>query len=71
MGILHFTLPFAEVRKMNSLILNVKLNTEILILCLDYYDLTRILLSNGSNVNAMNYDFEFPIHFAAKGEFHI
>lgn len=30
-----------------------------------YYDLTKILLSNGSDVNAMNYDFEFPIHVAA------
>lgn len=24
-----------------------------------------MLLSNGSDVNSMNYDFEFPIHFAA------
>lgn len=29
------------------------------------YDLTKTLLHNGSDVNAMNYDFEFPIHFAA------
>lgn len=58
--------------KINILTLNVKSNTEILILSLDYYDLTRILLNNGSDVNAMNYDFECPIHFAAHGgEFNI
>lgn len=29
-----------------------------------------MLLNNGSDVNAMNFDFEFPIHFAAhRGEF--
>lgn len=41
-----------------------------LILCLGYYDLTKILLSNGADVNAMNHEFDFPIHVAAhRGEF--
>lgn len=30
------------------------------------YDITETLISNGSDVNAMNYDFEFPIHLAAQ-----
>lgn len=32
-----------------------------------HYDLTKILLSNGSDVNVQNYDFELPIHYAAHG----
>lgn len=30
-----------------------------------YNDITNILLSNGSDVNILNYDFELPIHFAS------
>lgn len=29
-----------------------------------------MLLNNGSDVNAMNYDFEFPIHFAAESGYY-
>lgn len=49
---------------MNSLNFNAKYSN---IFHLGHYDLTQILLSKGADVNAMNYDFEFPIHFAAHG----
>lgn len=31
----------------------------------DHYEFIKILLSHGANVNAMNNDFEYPIHLAA------
>lgn len=49
----------------NPLILNAKL-MKLLNLCLGNYDLTKILLSNGSDVNIMNNELEFPIHLAAR-----
>lgn len=67
---LHFTirggnktLAFA----MNFFLLTTNGDNQIMkyTFCLGFLELSKILLSHGADVNAMNRDFEFPIHFAA------